>query len=156
MPEFPSEICLSQPSPTHTHNYTAHSFKYSHIDMSNIESHTLPLSTDPSQLPAPVDINLDEYSPTSVLISINPPADYETCITSYFVTVNDSNCSTLHRVENSKHILTCSDLDLYAAIYKFTVSACGLWLASSDVSTKQYKASGKSKLKHENICMWLI
>ena len=106
----------------------------------------LPFSTDVIQLPIPTNVTLWESTPSSVLISVETPAEYETCITNYSVTVNNFECPTLDLVNNSKYTLICSDLDLYAAHYEFNVSARSLWFDQSDGFIKPFVAVGTSKI----------
>ena len=88
---------------------------------------------------------LGEYSPTSVLVIIHPPMEYETCIANFNVSVNGSQCSNLTHDKN-KHNLTYSGLALYTNIYQFSITAESKWIKSSNTSTESFKANGQSKL----------
>ena len=95
------------------------------------------------QLQAPT-YTLEEHTPSSVLITIDPPR-YESCVTDYNVTVNGSQCSKRTPVKHSKYSLVCFGLDLYTTHSEFSITAISNWIKSSNTSTKLFKANGTSK-----------
>ena len=111
------------------------------------DGYSLHLSTDLIQLPIPANFTLLENTPSSVLISIEPQVEYDSCITSYIITVDNGQCPRLELVNNSKYHPICEDLDLYGKEHMIGVAASGSWLAQSSALTKPFNATGESKLK---------
>lgn len=78
-------------------------------------------------LPFPTKITYSETTSSSVLINIEPPTEYDTCITHYTVEVDNRDCPNLTHVNDSKYELICSNLDPIATSYHFSIGANSNW-----------------------------